>query len=516
MSIHKQTIFLPDILIAVWSLLTLIQMSLQGTITESSSFHFLLFIGCYLAGRLIDRSETLEKICAITVISVAALCLFYAIYDITTFQYPTIVSLNSSALAIQMAIAASTCFAVIRNNRFIIMRGALGIAACIFVSLIFLLECRTAFIALTGGAFYVCYRKLKIRHVWIRLLLFSVLLIAMALVLTLVTKVDSSAGRWFIWKNSWRLFQQNWLTGVGTGLFNRSYNHLQADYFFKHAFSVKEAMLADDGFYAFNEWLHVGVEQGVLGLFMFLSLTFFLLYTCWKRIEDDYVLPGAVLVSIFISCLFSYPLHNWLILSVAAFFSGSICKGARAVWHIYTPRWLVIASLLILINFTCIAGFLTMHSFTDYKKARDLAAEGAKTEAYELIKSQSAALKTHPSFPLFYLKLLHETGRLQEAITWFNKFHAFQCDQRMHAIAGKCYAESGVVELAEKHLIMSLYITPHLMQSRMDLLNFYHQQGDTLKARFWANDIIHFTPKINSPKSYLLKREAARYIAISN
>src|SRR3954470_6667287 len=114
---RKYTVLLPDILIAVWLLYILIQMSSQGTVTLDSTSHFLLFIGLYWTGRLTDRVDIVEKVFTVILMLAAALCLFYLIYDSSVFQYSTFVSSNLSVLAIQMAIAASCCFAVIKNQQ---------------------------------------------------------------------------------------------------------------------------------------------------------------------------------------------------------------------------------------------------------------------------------------------------------------------------------------------------------------------------------------------------------------
>lgn len=75
------------------------------------------------------------------------------------------------------------------------------------------------------------------------------------------------------------------------------------------------------------------------------------------------------------------------------------------------------------------------------------------------------------------------------------------------------WIEAGDLKPAEEHLITSLNITPHLLKSRMDLVEFYHQKGDKLKTRYWANEVINYPPKVNSPTAVSLKQQAKNYIS---
>ena len=512
MKLNRQNLGLVNILHCCWIVFFLAGFILQNASPTDTS-QLLGVMLCYYVGRQVNNITILITLFSIALAIAAAFSLFYLYHNILFFQESNFLSNSSSIMAIQFAIASTVALAILQNEKRLLFKILLISSACIFTSLIFLLESRTAIIAFMAGILFVYYPKFRQWFTKSRLLFISgSFLLLLILSLALLVKLDSSAGRWFIWKTSLQLFRQNWWCGTGIGLFNPSYNHLQADFFSTHTLYGSEAMLADDGYYAFNEWLHIGIEQGIVGLIFFLLLSFIALKACIRHINDEFSLAGAVLIPVFIACLFSYPLHNWLILFLSVFSLGVLATRSPVILPVRLPILIKISIPIILFFITCIIGYFHIRSSAKVKEATELEKEGYRTEAYHLAAKQAATHKSNPSFTIFYLNLLYETGRLEEAIQWFHQFHTYHCNQKAHAIVGKCYAEIGNLNIAEKHLLTSLYITPHRLQSRMDLLNFYNQKTDTAKAKYWANELINYPIKIPTDKALLLKNEAEKYL----
>ena len=53
------------------------------------------------------------------------------------------------------------------------------------------------------------------------------------------------------------MLKDNWLWGIGHGQFKAKYNEYQAAYFSSHSIDSKEAVLADNSIYAFNDFGYV-------------------------------------------------------------------------------------------------------------------------------------------------------------------------------------------------------------------------------------------------------------------
>lgn len=119
------------------------------------------------------------------------------------------------------------------------------------------------------------YLKLKIGY-------FRGIIIFSGLLLLLLTyKSNSSGGRLLIYKViTTQLEPKELITGIGYGKFMVKYNDLQAKYFSKKSIDSKEALLANNTHYMFNDPLQLIIETGLIGLIILciLSLKLFLLF----------------------------------------------------------------------------------------------------------------------------------------------------------------------------------------------------------------------------------------------
>ncbi|MEI3467661.1 MAG: O-antigen ligase family protein [Bacteroides intestinalis] len=84
-------------------------------------------------------------------------------------------------------------------------------------------------------------------------------------------KKESADARLFIWKNSGQLLYTSPLTGSGVNTFASRYMYTQAEYFANHPDSPYK-LKASDNSHAFNEYLRIIVEYGIIGLILLLLL----------------------------------------------------------------------------------------------------------------------------------------------------------------------------------------------------------------------------------------------------
>ena len=134
-------------------------------------------------------------------------------------------------------------------------------------------------------------------------------------------KRDSADGRLLMWKVTAQAIARTPLTGTGLGGFPEAYAASQADYFNGGEASEQEKRVAGCPEYAFNEYLQIGLEQGVVGLLLFLAWL-----GCLIRRGTRNGQHGAVgaLVALAVFALSSYPLQLpsfWVVLLLL----GSIC-----------------------------------------------------------------------------------------------------------------------------------------------------------------------------------------------
>jgi hypothetical protein len=90
------------------------------------------------------------------------------------------------------------------------------------------------------------------------------------------------------------------VSGLGLGNYKSTYNLRQADYFKSHG-SSSERMLAGENYNPFNAFLGLGIEEGIIGLALFVVLV--ILFFSQKRKKDETSIQG---MDFYIKCsLFS-------------------------------------------------------------------------------------------------------------------------------------------------------------------------------------------------------------------
>ncbi len=481
---------------------------------NSSPFGFAvaLFFLFFLSGRLLNNQQRKIRESLFSFF----LLFFGIIYmiDADTFleQLTSIFYTNSSVSGLQLAVFSLLLYWFLQKSA---KPSYYFFLTLLITSVVLVLSTssRGAIIALLAGSLFLNPKWKQISHKFkVRPIFTSILFIVIIAVLFAVTfKSDSTSGRSYIVENSLTLFSKNLVTGVGVGGFNPAYNHTQADYFSTHSLTDKRALLANDGYYAFNELLHIGVEQGVIGL---LILVFLAIIMCREiyRINKQYEkkkLEIAILLSIVVNSMVSYPLHNLSVFCVFALCLGSLSRLAKPIMKSGFSPILTKPLLFLCLGAAVYAGYKKHKNESIIKEAISLKKDGYKMDALNLLSGNQYALISNVNFGIPYLELLYETGHEVRAINDFDKMHKYHCNQKMHKLIAKCYRETNDFKKAENHFLLSLHITPQLLQSRLDLANFYKVIGNDSLSTYWAEETISCPVKIYSSRVENI-RESAR------
>ena len=134
-------------------------------------------------------------------------------------------------------------------------------------------------------------------------------------------KKDSADGRFLMWKVTAKAIQKYPVTGTGLGGFPAAYAEAQAEYMTSGKASEQEKWIAGCPEYAFNEYLQIGLEQGIIGLALFMTCLGSIVY---KGIKNKrYACCGGI-IALAIFAFSSYPLQLpefWVVL----IFLGVMC-----------------------------------------------------------------------------------------------------------------------------------------------------------------------------------------------
>jgi len=142
-------------------------------------------------------------------------------------------------------------------------------------------------------------------------------------------KIDSAKGRLLIWKVSLQMLPDALPFGFGYGGFEKYYMNYQADYFRHHTDSAY-AMLADNTSTPFNEYLHLVIDYGLIGLSILVVLI--ILYVRWynKCSSNRRYASLCSMLSIGILAMYSYPFLypvTWIMLAF-----NFLCIIPRRYW----------------------------------------------------------------------------------------------------------------------------------------------------------------------------------------
>jgi hypothetical protein len=131
----------------------------------------------------------------------------------------------------------------------------------------------------------------KYRRKIIALSVVVVILLAISMTGLFLLKKDSASGRAFTWKIALQTIAKHPF-GVGLGNFAGSYGDVQAEYFASGAGSEREEYIAGGVEYAFNEYLQICIETGIIPFLVFLT---FVIYVLVLGVRNKNILPAGSL-----------------------------------------------------------------------------------------------------------------------------------------------------------------------------------------------------------------------------
>ena len=169
-------------------------------------------------------------------------------------------------------------------------------------------------------------------------------------------RLDSVLARLLIWLVSFKMVKDNFIFGLGPGQFSMKYMLYQAEYFRMNPDSMF-ALVADNAAYPYNEFIHILVELGIIGLL----LAVILFVTVFKNAKHkEILLPLAALL--FFSC-FSYPsYHIGLMLLFPILIGAAGSDSVLCEFHSNSIKRYLICCLYVVVIAAVIIKITTIHS----------------------------------------------------------------------------------------------------------------------------------------------------------
>lgn len=312
-----------------------------------------------------------------------------------------------------------------------------------------------------------------------------------------------------IYSLSFDMFKKNWADGIGYGKFKTEFNKEQADFFSTHSLNDTRALLADNTYYAFNDYLQWIVETGVAGLIGMILTLYFLFRRC-RQLHARYGISPLLLtvqsclLCIAVSSLFSYPMHCILVQFFTLLFVGVLLfyplKTENRVFKMPALLFYRILVLSVLLYYL----YSTANHLAIKRKeqlAFELTKKGCKHKATDLYRELIAADHLHGYNHYFLAKRLYYSGNLTEAHRAIITCQKYYSGNDVFLLEAQIEVELEKYDDAETSLKKAVYMVPDRMTSRYKLMKFYIMRKDTAAARHWANSILSMRVKIKSSRT---------------
>lgn len=397
------------------------------------------------------------------------------------------------------------------RNRFIhkkVFSFCLLLFIFFFLSLLILSQSRTGMLViLLIGSIYILNKKnlLFIKNKWIVGILLT---IAGGFVLNEMynNKKDSTNGRLLIWRVSYEMIKDAPFLGHGTEGFYKKYMLYQCEFLKKNE-NKEYVQLVDDNRFAFNEYLKVLVEYGIVGGVLFLiSLIILLCSIDWKSLYSR--LCFLCLLAYGISSFFSYPFFFWQFVFLFLFFvAGSNINNKKLQWHMSMK---ILCCLVITFCSFLILFFKPYNCKIKIWKDIIYSSANMKTKV-NLLLELSPALDNTPDFLLDLGKRLSKINQIEKSESVLVKSYMLFPNYETALYLGKIYGCGGKIQESELYLRIANNMIPHRIFPHFLLFCLYRDNGLTVAAKEEAEIIRQLSLKVYPAQMNTILREINGY-----
>lgn len=337
-------------------------------------------------------------------------------------------------------------------------------------------------------------------------------------------KKPSADGRLFMDRISIMTIWNNGLKGVGRGHFGGAYGETQARHFQNQirengkddldwtAINEHERMTAECPDNAFNEYLFIGVEYGLIVMLLFIAVLILAIIISFKRrtIWCYGMTPFAVFA------LFSYPLHVkqfqiLLPILLLACFSdtGRGCNKNRKLLDIIGLS--VLSILLVTLSAVLIAKMPEIRQHKLAEASWQKAERWYQMEYYDYVVEDCDSLlpymKTNQQFLFAFGQSLNKVGKYEKSDSILKLGTEISSDPMFWNVMGNNSLALGHYREAEERYKHAFYMVPNRLYPLTLIVKLYYVEGDTVNFIDMYENALSFVPKVESPNTERLRKE---------
>ena len=404
-------------------------------------------------------------------------------------------------LYLRWGVSAITLFTII-----IVLPAAMGRASwlaagggCVFVGIIWFLEFRKL-------SNFIKQNKRKAALVFFT----TTLVLALGGTGIYHLKKNSADGRALMWKMEMRATIEHPL-GVGLGNFSGAYGDAQADYFASGQGAEQEVFVAGAPEYAFNEYLQICIELGMIPFILYITAIISALHI---GVKQKRVGESGALVALSIFAFMSYPYSILPFVVVLSFLLAScvVSTGKLKVGKMTTIAILSICTMVVIL---CSWNrFPTYKAYSDWREIRMLYNMKLYRESVSDYVKLAPYLNDQTAFMFEYSQSLSKSGEYEMSNRIIQQAIKISSDPMFYNVMGKNYQALQQYDLAEVCFRRSANMLPNRVYPYYLLANMYLESGDTLKAKETAKIVLTKEPKTQSTAIKEMRTEMEKVVEL--
>ena len=350
--------------------------------------------------------------------------------------------------------------------------------------------------------------RLKKLHIY-KLVLIASPLLALICFSLFNLRPESVKGRLLVAKISAKAIAKEPIKGHGVFSFQGKYNNEKAKYFQEQIRPWGEIKNANYIYTAFNDYILIAFELGVIVLILLLLLIVFI----FLRIQITlYTKLGLVLVIyLCVFALFNTPSHSILIMSVPIFGLAILLNygGFSHKYNVSITAKYIIKSVLLL--FGSLLVYAVIMKFSSENKLINFGAIKNKGEALKLIELTKFS-KDSRSSDAYIGRKLFKYGFEETGIKFMLKDYNATYNPSTGKFLAKYFEYKQNYKKAIELYKYNINIEPYRYEARMDLLSLLDKNNQYKEVVKLSNTIINLPIKIPSKKIDNYKKIANNYI----
>ncbi|GAA3570250.1 O-antigen ligase family protein [Snuella lapsa] len=339
-------------------------------------------------------------------------------------------------------------------------------------------------------------------------------------------KKGSADGRLFIWKVTSGIIKDNPVFGIGFDRFKAHYMDSQAGYFTNHG-ETSEALVADNSYYAFNDWLQFVAENGMIG-FLFLLLILYGFFKIKIAPQDKFLslIVQCTCLSIGVFALVSYPVQILpikLVLVVMLAFLGNLDSNGftfslspQKVPHLmwgYKMMFLALG-IIVVVAYPKLRG--VEQSFRVWKIALTTYQYGDYENAIETYEEAYPLLKKDGDFLMNYGKALTMAKRNDKAVVILLQTQQYLNTTIVATALGDAYKGLKEYDKAETAYQQAYNMIPIRFYPLYLLAKLYDESGQKEKAISIAQKVLEKEVKVPSTAIKEIQAEMQKLLKNNN